>query len=476
MGTEMDVGQYLVAVRRHWMLVTVLVLVCAVAAAAFALTRPSTSTAQSQLFVSTTAAPGNVSQTYEGGLFAQQRVLSYVSIITSPFVIQRVISQLGLQESVQQIQGEVQATVPTGTVLIDVTVNDRSQSRAKALADAVDTQFIRFVEALETPRSGQRPNVTVSMSSPARIVSGASTRRTFVYLALGILVGLVLGLGAAVVRDSTDDRIRGGEDVPGPARPVLGNILEDPGAGTRPLVALEDPNSVNAEAYRRTRTNLQGRLQDRGPRSILVSSAMPSEGKTLVAANLGVAFAQAGYRVAMVDADLRRPRLGAVFGASSTRGLTDLLKENVALEWVLREHSTLSLELLDAGPLPTDPSEMLQSGRFREVMDLLAARADIVIVDSPPLLPVTDAAMVAPHVTGVVLVARAAYTRVAELRTAVQSLGMVHAPVLGVVLNRVSPQDAQRYARTGADSSWVPESRPPPADQLASARTDGSTE
>ena len=153
----MELKQYVRLFRAHWLLILAIVVVCVGAAAAFAWTRTPVYAARSQLFVSTSGVPADLSQTYEGGLFTQQRVLSYAQIVSSPAVVKAAIAQLGLRDSVRKLQGEISASVPTDTVLINVTVKDRSPRRAKAIADAVSYQFASFVNRLETGRvSGAR--------------------------------------------------------------------------------------------------------------------------------------------------------------------------------------------------------------------------------------------------------------------------------------------------------------------------------
>jgi polysaccharide biosynthesis transport protein len=211
---------------------------------------------------------------------------------------------------------------------------------------------------------------------------------------------------------------------------------------------VNDSDSVAAEAYRRLRANLRVLSVDRGVRSFVVSSAVASEGKSVIAANLGVAFAQAGSRVVLVDADLRRPRLAEMLGLSSTVGLTNVLVDDLPLEFALQNFSDgLPLEVLGRGPKPPNPSELLESPRFAAVLGALTDRVDVVIVDAPALLPVADAAMLARLTSGVILVARVASTRTEQLETAARSLHAVDGQVLGVVLN-LPPRSAWRYRRS----------------------------
>jgi polysaccharide biosynthesis transport protein len=287
-----------------------------------------------------------------------------------------------------------------------------------------------------------------------------------------MLLGLVIGVGAAVIREALSRRIRDTEDVVAlTGLPVLGGIAERRGAKRAPLIMLNRPTSVRAEEYRRVRTNLDALIRENEMRSFVVSSAAPGEGKTLIAANLGVAFAQSGHRVVLVDADLRRPRLADAMGLAPGRGLSDVLEHSLPVEHALSSRPDLPLEVLAAGTPPWNPSELLGSRRFAAVLDELSARADLVILDTPALLPTTDAAVVARLTAGAVLVARAGSTRSYQLLRAVESVVSVEARVLGVVINRLPPRSAaQRYGAayvSQLDPVRAPSSAPRAAPTIA---------
>jgi polysaccharide biosynthesis transport protein len=443
----MDLQQYVRVLRAHGLLIVVSVLFCTVAAGVLAWTRTPIYAAETQLFVAAGGAPADLSQTYQGGLFSQQRVQSYAEIVSSRAVAQAVIEQLDFPETVEHLQSEIHASVPTGTVLINVRVNDRSPQRAKAIADAVGAVFPTVVSTLETPEASRTSPVKVSVASQAQLPTGPVSPRKSLFLGLGGLLGLMLGIGGAVLREALDDRIRGEDDAAAIAgAPILGSIAEDPDAESRPLIVVNDPSSVRAEAFRRLRTNLRVLSLDRGAHSFVISSAVVSEGKTLIVANLGIAFAQAGYRVVLVDADLRRPKLAEVLGLSSTVGLTNVVLNNVTVDVALEtwDHDGVTLEVLGSGPQPPNPSELLSSQRFATALGILTDRFDVVILDAPALLPVTDAAILARLTSGMVLVTRPASTRADQLETATQSLRAVDEQALGVVLNRVPTRRAWR--------------------------------
>jgi non-specific protein-tyrosine kinase len=397
--------------------------------------------------VSTGNVASDPSEAYEGGLFSQQRVLSYAEIVSSRPVIQAVIRKLRLRQSVEELQAAIEVSVPRDTVLINVTVEDRSPRRAKAIADVVAAEFASFVKPLETPEGRGNSPVKVSVTSPARLPTDpVAPRKLVVYLALGALWGLTVGLGAVLLREALAKRVRDEEGAAVAAgAAVLGSIPDDPHADSRPLIVVDDPSSVRAEAYRRLRTNLETLIVDRQVRSFVVSSAVESEGKTVIVANLGVALAQAGYRVILVDADLRRPKLAQMLGLSSSAGLTDVLVDDLPVETAVETwREGVPLEVIGGGRARPKPGDLLGSESFRAVLTALMQRADVVILDAPAVLPVGDAAMVAQATSGVILVSRAESTRTAQLEAAAEALRATGEPVIAVVLNRV-PMRAWAY-------------------------------
>ncbi|HEY1011794.1 MAG TPA: CpsD/CapB family tyrosine-protein kinase [Herpetosiphonaceae bacterium] len=210
------------------------------------------------------------------------------------------------------------------------------------------------------------------------------------------------------------------------------------------LVTLRDPNSAAAEAFRTLRTNIQFSSLDRQLRTLLVTSAAAGEGKSDAIANLAVTMAQAELRVILVDCDLRRPALHTIFGAPNERGLTTLmLDETTAPAFHATEIE--GLRLLPAGPLHERPADLLGSRRLEAVIERLKADADIVLFDAPPVITVTDAAVLATKVDGTLLVARAGKTRRDRAREAVQLLQKVNAHVIGVVLTNARVEKDTAY-------------------------------
>lgn len=270
---------------------------------------------------------------------------------------------------------------------------------------------------------------------------------------VALAVGLMFGVGLAFLFEYLDDTIKSKEDVArvtGDDIPTIGlipsvDVWKDRGAPM--VVSLTDPKSPVAEAYRSLRTSIQFIGLDRPLRTVQVTSPAASEGKSTTIANLGVALAQAGQRVVIVCCDLRRPRIHEFFGLSNGVGFTSVLLGDTPLSAAIqRVPGQPRLGLLASGPVPPNPSELLSGRRTVEVLTALQIEADVVLIDCPPILPVTDAAVLSSRVDGTLVVATAGVTTRKELGRAMELLQQVNAPILGTVLNGVGDEDGYGYS------------------------------
>jgi non-specific protein-tyrosine kinase len=261
-------------------------------------------------------------------------------------------------------------------------------------------------------------------------------------VALAAAIGLALTVGVAFLIEYLDDTVKSPEDVEratglttiGAISRIQGETVADK------LIAAHHPKSPISEAYRVMRTNLQFASVDKPIRSLLITSPNPGEGKSTTLANLGVVLAQSGKQVVLVDTDLRRPVQHRVFGLPNKQGLTTvLLQEELALDGHLQPTSIDGLHVLTTGPLPPNPSELLGSARMRQLIEALEERADVVLFDTPPALPVTDAAVLATQTDGVLMVMHAGQTRRGLAGVAVENMKQVGANLVGVALNRLLP-------------------------------------
>jgi capsular exopolysaccharide synthesis family protein len=268
-------------------------------------------------------------------------------------------------------------------------------------------------------------------------------------LALGALVGLAIGIGIAVLRAVLDTRIRTPRDVELVTdSPLIGAIAYDPKAKERPLIVHADPLSPRAESFRALRTNLQ--FLDMGGRSaFVVTSSVPSEGKSTTTINLAIALADAGKRVALIDADLRKPKVADYLGIEGGVGLTDVLIGRTRLGDVMLPWGKRSLYVLPAGKIPPNPSELLGSKQMHTLLEVLERDFDVVLCDAPPLLPVTDAAILAKATSGAIVVVAASRTNRHQLTRAVEALGTAGAGIAGIVLAMVPTRGPDAYYSYG---------------------------
>jgi capsular exopolysaccharide synthesis family protein len=266
------------------------------------------------------------------------------------------------------------------------------------------------------------------------------------------------GFGVALVRDLLDTTVKGARDLEGVTdRAVIGGISFDDDATAHPLIVQVDPRSPRAEAFRSLRTNLQFIDVANPPKSIVVTSSLPGEGKSTTAANLAISLAEAGSSVCVIEGDLRRPRLLEYLGYEGSVGLTDVLVGRVGVKDVLQPFSSKGLWILGSGPIPPNPSELLGTSKMADLIKRLEGQFDYVLIDAPPLLPVTDAAVLSTVVDGALVVVGAGIVSKDQLSHALDSLEAVNGQVLGLILNRVAATEGGS-AYGGYAYEYIPES------------------
>lgn len=433
--------------RRRWRVVAAAVVLAAVTAVAITALSTRVYQAGVEVFVSLRDGGNSTSSNaYQGSLFSQERVKSYAKIANSPAVTRPVVQQLDLDLTPDQLGRRITATAPTDTVLVDITVKDPSAVRARDMANAVANQFGKVVGDLERPAAGQRSPVSVTVVRPATLPTNPVSPRPVVNLALGVLAGLALGVGIAVLRETLDTSVKSSEDLQKlTGSSALGVIAYDGQAQKNPLVSQVDSRTGRGEAFRTLRTNLRFVDVDNPPRTVVVTSSIAGEGKSTTACNLALTLASAGVRVILVEGDLRRPRVADYMGLEGAVGLTDVLIGRTSLEAVLQPWGSSTLSVLTSGGLPPNPSELLSSTQMNELLAAMRARADIVLIDAPPLLPVTDAAVLSRECDGALVVVRQGKTTREQVTRALEALRSVDARVLGTVLNMAPASGVHGY-------------------------------
>lgn len=444
----LELRDYLSVARRSWVTIVTCTILGLLAAAVLSLSVKPTYTARTQLFVAIQGS-GSVTELQQGNTFSQARVQSYAETATTPAVLQPVIDSLGLDLTAAQLATKINASTDSNTVLISIQAEDSSPVQAAAIAQAVGNSLVAVIQDLESPNQGGSSPVKLSVVTPAAAPASPSGPNTKANLAIGLIGGLALGFGVAVLRSTLDTKVRGEADV---ARlvdaPILGGIVYDAEATKNPLLTQARPQSPRAESFRQIRTNLQFAHVSHASKAILVTSSLPGEGKTTTATNLAISLSQAGQSVVLVDADLRRPRVDGYLGLERNAGLTTALVGTADVNDLLQYWGEDNLYVLTSGVIPPNPSELLGSAAMKDLISRLEEAFDAVIIDAPPLLPVTDAAVLAQQVGGVVLVIGSSRVKSPDLAKSVAALEMVNADLLGVVVNLLPAKGPDSYTYT----------------------------
>jgi capsular exopolysaccharide synthesis family protein len=412
----LELRDYLRVLRKRWILIVILTLAGVAGAALLSILTTPLYQASTKVFVAVQST-GAVGDLVQGNSFVQQQVKSYTEVISSERVLRPVISELQLEDTVAQLAESVTATSPLDTVNIEISVLRADPKEAADLANAITAEAREQIAEITRPTNGDPSPISVSVLQSAVVPTQPVSPNTRLNLALGLLIGLAVGLGLALLIQVLDTRIRGERDVQQITNaPIIGGIAFDKASPKRPLIVQAEPNSPFAEAFRMLRTNLQFLNVEGEPRTFVVTSSLESEGKTTTTANLGIAIAQSGARVLVIDADLRRPRMAQLLGIEGAVGLTDVLIGRVKLDDALQSWGSKNFMVLPAGTVPPNPSELLGSQSMAELIAFLETRFDVVLFDAPPLLPVTDAALLAKHSSGALLVVAAAAAAVVRSR------------------------------------------------------------
>lgn len=436
----MTLAQFIDVLRHRWLSITTVLVLGAGLAAAVSAVQPPQYRASSEVFVSV-AGGASVAELSQGNTFSAARVKSYEALAVTPQVLRQAARQLGLPAGTG-LSGAVTAAAKRDTVLITITATDTSPSQAAAIANAVTDQLVKVVEQVENAKSASSDLVHLSVFQRATPPLAPFAPRPLVNVAIGILAGLALGVAQAVLREVLDTRLRSFEALRRLTNAsVLGEFAVDETVAKEPLVSVDNRYSTRAEAFRQLRTHLTYTNLDGDAQSIVVTSATPGEGKSSTAVNLALMLAQNGSRVVLVDADLRRPTTGTYLGIESRVGLSTVLTRQVSLDDALQEvGADTPLHVLAAGRVPPNPSELLSSSRMVDLVRTLESRYEYVIIDAPPMLPVTDPAVLGAICSGVLLVVSVnGQTKRADFTAAERTLHQVDARLLGLVVNRLPP-------------------------------------
>jgi capsular exopolysaccharide synthesis family protein len=462
----MEFNDYVRIVLSHWVGVVVLALLGIAAAFGYNATQPAVYQATATGLVSSTA-PRDSTTAQIADQYAQSRIASYVPLASTTEVAQRVIDDpsvknAGLPTTPAALIGHISVSYDDKTVLINIAARASTPENAATLANAWARALAWKVDKLDGPQlinpdtnssdsqtSDETPQMSdgLQMEVLTQAARGAKVLpRTTLNLVLGLAVGLLLGFGYALVRHQFDRRLKSSEDVEKKfGIPVIGMIpqsssMRQADGRELTLAVTGSPTSSNAstaEGFRKLRTNLAYMDVDQPPRIIVVTSPKQSDGKSTVAANLAAAIAIGGQAVTLVDGDLRRPTVADSLAVVDGAGLTDVLVGRVTPDEVIQDHPDVpGLRVLASGAIPPNPSELLGSKAMQTLIGDLARDA-MVIIDAPPLLPVTDAAVLTRSADGAIIVISHNGTLDSELAASLAHITSVRGRTLGIVFNRM---------------------------------------
>ena len=460
----MEFKDYVRMVLAHWVGVVVLIVLGVLAAVAYNQTQPAVyqATATGYVTVAVPNTPGSdpLSGASVGDTLAKSKVTSYVAIATSTRTAKQVIDdakQVGAEHpefaaaTPGSLIGRISVSQPADTVLINVSAQGPTPESAQELADAWAQALSEQIAKVErsTPDEGLHMQVYSSAQPGAQVLP-----RTKLNLVIGLIVGILLGFAYALIRKQFDRRLRSSEDVQKQfGIPVIGLVPQSSQvrqADGRQLFlavtgAAASSSASTAEAFRKLRTNLAYMDVDHPPRVIVVTSPKQSDGKSTIAANLAAAIAIGGQPVTLIDGDLRRPTVAHSLALVDGAGLTDVLVGRVRPEQVMQDHPDVpGLRVMASGAIPPNPSELLGSHVMATLIADLAKDA-MVIIDAPPLLPVTDAAVLTRAADGAIIVVTHGGTLDSELQASLNHISTVHGRTLGIVFNRMSRRAGGYY-------------------------------
>lgn len=444
----MELAQFLKLIRAHWIGVVVLIISGGLVAWGWASLQTPIYRADATGTVAATEDIGDASTALLYNNLAKAEVKTYMQWAETRSVAERAIKELGIDASPESLVKRIHVDNPEETPVIRVVAEGATPTKARDLA----TAWMKALAAEGKAQSGGDTESVLSLNvtESAALPGAPSFPDLKLSLGIGLIIGLFLGVTFAYIRGVLDRRIRTAEQVEREfGVSVIGTVPVERALSDGQRIESDqqaDGYSFVREAMRELRTNLQFVNVDNPPKIIVVSSPLAGDGKSTTTANLAQTITSSGRRVVVVDGDLRRPTVAKTFGLIESVGLTDVLSGQADLADVLQPYSSDgNLFVLGAGKVPPNPSELLGSRAMRSVLAELAQHA-VVLVDAPPLLPVTDAVVLSALCDGALVVVSAGKTTVDALGKALQNLEKARARTLGVVINRVP--------RRGPNSSY----------------------
>lgn len=442
----MSLGDYLRAIWRSWIALLVCALIGGGVAYFFSSSSPNVYRSTSSVLL-TSERSDTTSELLQGTSYVENLVATYVVLAQSQLVLEPVIDELELDTSVQSLAAMVTASTQLNTLIIDVSVTAWSPTQAQELAAAVTESLTRVVtEEVSPTTAAGNPTVRLTIIQEATEPRFPIAPNNRVNTLIGILAGLVVGVVYALIRSLLWNTVRSATDIAQVTTvPVVGEVVETKRDATLPSAILTDPVGIEAESVRSAAANLNFLKLGDHLRSFVVTSASPAESKSSIVTSLGIALAESGKRVLLVDADLRHPSLETLTGLEGSVGLTNVLLGETELAAARQPWAVPGLHVLTTGPIPPNPGQVLASEATRQFIAAAQDSYDVVIVDSAPLLSVSDAKWLGAMTDGALLITRYEKTSTRSLRRLIEALDASAVPALGIVITRMPRRVRARY-------------------------------
>ncbi len=493
---NLDLRQYISSLW-HWSWLLIVVALIA-GAAAYLISDRMRPFYESSTTVLVNEAPATQATDYSSVLMSKQLTSTYAQMMTKDSILEEVIRKVGIVNTIDEVKDWITIGAVRDTQLIQISVTTTNPEYSATIANSIVEVFAAQIQSIQSERFAQSKaaletqlvETNKQITYYSKLVENAATEsekerldlkltqyrsiyanlllsyeqirlseaqsvssvvqvetatpdpepvspKKFLNTGMAAVGGFLLALMVVILREALDDSIKTPKEIIRKYHlPVLGVINRYKKEDRLPVSA-SDPRSPTAEAYRSLRTNVSYTGVDRPVRTILVTSAEPGEGKSTTISNLGVVLAQNGNRVIIADCDMRHPKLHEYFNLPNRLGISSLFVKPDELSNVIQPTAVNGLSLLTTGALPANPAELMGSKAMQNILGLMRQSADVILIDTPPLLAVTDAAALAPSVDGVILVIQPGKTRSSAFQQSLDQLQQVKARVLGVVLNNV---------------------------------------
>jgi capsular exopolysaccharide synthesis family protein len=439
---ELELKDYLEIIKKRKFLIAFGVWICVISALIATLVMTPIYEASIKLLVTQRqlVMPGSApsaGESYQSVLVSERLAKTYSEMIEGRTTAKTVIKELGLKLKSTELMKKISAEPVRDTQLIKVKVRDTSALRAQRIANTIGKVFSERIDELEGAE-GTVPLIKVSIAEPAIKPVVPIRPKPLLNVTLALIVGLMIGIGFAFLLEYLDISVKTAEEAERLlGLPVLGQIPLIKANEIDGLITETAPKSIWAEAYRTLRTNVNYLNFDQSLKIIGITSAGIQEGKSTVSLNLAAMIAHAGNKSLLICADLRRPISYSFTGQNDHKGLSAVLAGSIPLEEAIQKTPIKDFELISPGPAPPNPAELLASNQMKEILEKIKEKTDFAIIDLPPVLAVTDAAILAPYIDGFLLLVRAGITNRQAVVEAKSSLEKVGGKVVGVILNGV---------------------------------------